>query len=78
MYGYGVWPDDIGKEKKAADADTIRAPIEKDLIATDALRQAAATGDAVTVTVVPVAGHPPQDAGDAMKLEGVSIEIHPT
>jgi len=78
VYGYGVWPDDIGKEHKAVDADTIRAPIEKDLIATDGLREAAAKGDAVTVTVVPVAGHPPHDAGDAMKLEGVSIEIHPT
>src|SRR6476646_9107471 len=47
VYGYGVWPDDIGKEHQAAAADTIRAPIEKDLIATDALREAAARGDAV-------------------------------
>jgi hypothetical protein len=78
VYGYGVWPDDIGKEQKAADADSILEPIEKDLIATDALREAAARGEAVTVTVVPVAGNPAHDAGDAMKLEGVSIEIHPT
>ena len=80
VYGYGIWPDDIAKERKPAEAeaDTIRAPIEKDLIATDALRQAGSRGSEVTVTVVPVTGNPPHDAGDAMKLEGVSIEIHPT
>lgn len=78
VYGYGIWPDDIGKEVKPAEPDTIRAPIEKDLIATDALRQAASRASEVTVTVVPVTGNPPHDAGEAMKLEGVSIQIHPT
>ena len=78
VYGYGLWPDDIGADRKPAEPDTIRAPIQKDVIATDALRHAAERGSDVTVTVVPVSGNPPRDAGDAMKLQGVSIEIHPT
>jgi len=37
VYGYGIWPDDIGKDHIDPEPDVIRAPIEKDLIATDAV-----------------------------------------
>jgi hypothetical protein len=74
VYGYGVWPG----AAQPAKADTIRAPIEKDVIATDAVRAAAARGSNVTVTIVPVfPRNPVTDAQKAMKLEGVSIEIRP-
>src|SRR5438874_13755786 len=43
VYGYGVWPGQPAKP------DTIRAPIEKDVIATDAVRAAAERGPDVTV-----------------------------
>jgi hypothetical protein len=80
VYGYGVWPDDIARDPAdlPAESDEIRAPIEKDLIATEAVRRAAAQGSDVTVTVIPVyPGDPPADAAEALKLEGVSIEIAP-
>jgi len=76
VYGYGLWPEKPGDPPSAP--DTIRAPIDKDLIATDAVRAAAAHGPEVTVTIVPVfPRNPVVDAHTALKLEGVSIEIHP-
>lgn len=79
VFGYGVWPADIGGDRaeQAASADVIRAPISKTVIATDAIRRAAAHGNAARVTIVPVyPGHPPRDASDAFKLEGVAIVVH--
>ena len=78
VYGYGVWPADIGKQPgtRPDDAPVIRAPIKKTVIATEAVRMAAKRGPDVTVTVVPVyPGQPPKDACDALKLEGVAIVI---
>lgn len=76
VYGYGVWPADVGKSsaERAADAAAIRAPIKKTIIATEAVRAAATEGREITVTVVPVyPGQSPKDASAALKLEGVAI-----
>jgi hypothetical protein len=77
VYGYGGWPADVGQEKTESDGDPegIRAPIDKSVIATDAVRQAASKGSDVTVTVVPVAGDPPQDASEALKFKDVRIKL---
>jgi len=74
VYGYGIWPGEpAGKAK-----DAVRAPIDKDVIATDAIRAAATHGTEVTVTIVPVFPRDPVvDASGAMKLDGVSIKIQP-
>lgn len=75
VYGYGVWPGASGEAKKP---DTIRAPIDKDVIATEPVRAAATNGPEVTVTIVPVYQRDPAvEAAGAMRLERVSIEIHP-
>jgi hypothetical protein len=79
VYGYGVWPADIGKapEERAAASKTIRAPIQKTVIATEAIRAAAAQSPEITVTLVPVfPGNPPRDAGDALKFEDLRIVLH--
>ena len=79
VYGYGVWPADVGKDpaQRKAEPETIRAPIQKTVIATDALRAAAARSPEVTITVVPVyPGDPPRDAGNALKLEGLGVVFH--
>lgn len=78
VYGYGIWPADVGKnrETRADDARAIRAPIKKTVIATEAVRMAAKKGPVVTVAVVPVyPGQPPRDACDALKLERVAIVV---
>jgi hypothetical protein len=76
VYGYGLWPEKPGG--RPAKPDAIRAPIDKDVIATDAIRAAASHGSEVTVTIVPVfPRNPVKDAHRAMKLEDVTIEIHP-
>jgi hypothetical protein len=78
VYGYGIWPADIGKDpaSRAAASAVIRAPIEKVVIATEPVRLAAAASSKITVTVVPVyPGNPPRDASDALKLEGVRIIV---
>ena len=79
VFGYGIWPADVGKDRTspAPDPDTIRAPIQKTLIATDAVRAAAARGLDITVTVIPVfPGTPPRDASQALKLQDVRIAVH--
>lgn len=78
VYGYGIWPADVtARPAKPAGSQGIRAPITKTLIATEAVRRAAAKGNEASVTVVPVfPGNPPRDAGEAFKLEGVRIIIH--
>lgn len=79
IFGYGVWPADVGKDAtaRATEPETVRAPIQKTVIATEAVRAAAAKGPEITVTVVPVyPGEPPEDASDALKLEGVRIVVH--
>jgi len=76
VYGYGVWPEKPGDPP--LEPNTIRAPIEKDVIATEAVRAAAAHSAYVVVTIVPVFPRDRlTDAHDALKLQGVSIEIHP-
>ena len=78
VYGYGIWPADVGKDPadRAAASAAIRAPIEKVVIATEPIRRAAGISPEITVTVVPVhPGNPPRDASDAMKLEGVRITV---
>jgi hypothetical protein len=78
VFGYGIWPGDIGKDQaeQAASAEVIRAPISKTVIATEAVRRAAAQGKTARVTIVPVyPGQPPRDASDAFKLEEVKIVI---
>jgi hypothetical protein len=78
VYGYGIWPADAADYPgKPPVSQGIRAPITKTLIATEAVRRAAAKGKEARVTVVPVfPGNPPRDAGDAFKLEGVRIIVH--
>lgn len=78
VYGYGIWPADLTtRPAKPGASQGIRAPITKTLIATEAVRRAAAKGSEARVTVVPVfPGNPPRDAGDAFKLEGVRIIVH--
>lgn len=79
VYGYGIWPDDLGKspEERAVQSKTIRAPIQKTVIATEAVRTAAAQSAEITVTLVPVfPSNPPQDAGPAFKFEQVRIVLH--
>jgi hypothetical protein len=69
VYGYGLRsPEDTG-------AGSAMAPIAKDVIATEAVRAAAARQE-VTVTIVPVfTGDPPQDASQALKVDNVRINI---
>lgn len=78
VFGYGIWPADVDKDRAApAASEGIRAPIAKTVIATEAVRRAAARTNAIRVTVVPVfPGNPPRDASDAFKLEGVRIIVH--
>jgi hypothetical protein len=79
VFGYGIWPADVGKEgdEKSPASESIRAPISKTVIATEAIRRAAAKGNDAQVTVVPVyPGNPLRDASDAFKLEGVRIIVH--
>ncbi len=78
VYGYGIWPGDLekGASKIAAEPESVRAPIQKTVIATEAVRKAAAQAQALTVTIVPVyPGNPPRDASDALKLDEVRIAI---
>ncbi len=78
VYGYGLWPGDIGKDAPArgTTSEGPRAPIEKTLIATAAVRDAAAQNSEVTITVVPVyAGQPPRSAMDALKLQAIKVVI---
>jgi hypothetical protein len=77
VYGYGIWPEDVGKDaqERAAGAERIRAPIHKTVVATEAVRTALSHGEEVTITVVPVFGNPPQDADGALKLEDVRIVV---
>jgi hypothetical protein len=79
VYGYGIWPGDLGKEGEArtAKSDEVRAPIHKTVIATEAIREAARKGQDVTITIIPVyPGNPPTNASDALKLDEVKITIH--
>jgi hypothetical protein len=79
VYGYGIWPSDVGKpaSQRQAESGTVRAPIQKTVIATDAIRDAAARSPEITVTVVPVhPAKPHQDAGNALKLEKVGVVVH--
>jgi hypothetical protein len=78
VYGYGIWPGDVGQRtsKRSVKPGATRAPIEKTVIATDAMRAAATQGLDVTVTVVLVyRGSPPRPAPEALKLDGVDIVI---
>lgn len=78
VYGYGIWPADVAKvaSERSVKPGPARAPIEKTVIATDAVRAAATQGSEVTVTVVPVyPGSPPRPASDALKLAGADIVI---
>jgi hypothetical protein len=76
VYGYGLWPGN--PDNSTAESNTVSAPIEKDVIATEAVRAAAVQGSDVVVTIVPVfLRDPVLDAGKAMRLEDVSIEIRP-
>lgn len=77
VYGYGIWPADVGNQRRDRQEEGIRAPITKTVIATEAIRRAAAKGTEARITVVPVfPGRPPRDAGGAFKLEGVRIIVH--
>jgi hypothetical protein len=79
VYGYGIWPGDLDKDQAIRDvaSETVRAPIQKTVIATEAIRSAANKGHDLTVTIVPVyPGNPPKDASDALKLDGVRVTIH--
>jgi hypothetical protein len=76
VYGYGIWPEDLGKgsQEQRAGSDSARAPIEKTVIATDAVRAAAMRSPEVSVTVVPVyPDSPPRPATDALKLSKAEI-----
>ena len=78
VYGYGIWPGDLRED--GADygppRESIRAPIQKDVVATEAVRTAAARGDEIIVTIIPVYyANPLRDARDGLKLEGVRIVV---
>jgi hypothetical protein len=78
VYGYGIWPGDLDKDQalRPGPEDAVRAPIEKVVIATEAVRAAASRGPEVTVTVVPVyPGNPPRLAAETLKLNEPSIVI---
>lgn len=78
VYGYGLWPGDIEREpsERGAQQVAVRAPIEKVVIATEAVRAAVSQSPEVVVTVVPVcSGHPPKSAFDHLTLQGARIVI---
>jgi hypothetical protein len=78
VYGYGIWPGDLrgNAEDEGLPSQRIRAPIQKDVVATEAVRAAAARGQDIIVTIIPVYyGNPLRDADDALKLEGVRILV---
>ena len=78
VFGYGVWPQDVGKDpnERAEKTSVARAPIEKSVIATEAVRAAAARGPEVTITVVPLyPGSPPRSAYDALTISEIEILI---
>ena len=76
VYGYGLWPGDIAKDPSDRDRQhaIARAPIEKVVIATEAVRAAVSRGPVVTVTAVPVFhGQSPKSASAALTVQDVSI-----
>jgi len=81
VYGYGLWPGDIGKQPSEVGKQhsKARAPIEKTVEATEALRLAGVSkASEVVVTVVPVyPGQPPKSALAELTLDGASIVIDP-
>jgi hypothetical protein len=56
VFGYGIWPEDVPEPapRPQRSSEGVRAPITKDVIATDAVRAAAAKNPAIVVTIVPV------------------------
>ncbi|MBV9852543.1 MAG: hypothetical protein JO250_22995 [Armatimonadetes bacterium] len=66
VYGYGLSPE-------GDPAGSARLPMRRSLVATDAVRRAAASGDAATVTVVPVLPGGGASAPDLLTADGVSI-----
>ena len=56
VFGYGIWPEDVREPAPPPQrsSEGVRAPITKDVIATDAVRAAAAKNPAIVVTIVPV------------------------
>jgi len=78
VYGYGLWPGDVDKERSERDAQQskVRAPIEKVVIATEAIRAAASQGPQVIVSVVPVyPGRPGKSASKMLTLNNAQIII---
>lgn len=77
VYGYGLWPGDVGKHPPDSQQQhpKPKAPIEKTIEATEALRRAASSNASeLVVTVVPVyPGQPPKSALTELTLDGVSI-----
>jgi hypothetical protein len=74
VYGFGLSSADFGKSR--SNRDKIQAPIEKTVIATDAIRAAATRSTEIVVTVVPVyPGQPPSSASDAMTLKEARIDV---
>jgi hypothetical protein len=78
VYGYGIWPEDVGKNprERLPKPGPARAPIEKTVMATEAVRAAAVQSSEVRITVVPVyPGSTPRPASDALKLSKAEIMV---
>lgn len=78
VYGTGVWPEDEGIPTPA---DKAVDPGDKTVIATEAIRLAAAQGRESIVTVVPVITGMPQgleraEHRDLLKLARVSVKVY--
>lgn len=74
VYGYGMWS---GEDSSSSTPQRSRAPMERSLIASEAIRRALAAGPDVTVTVVAVKpGKEPREIEPGFRLDGVSIRPH--
>jgi hypothetical protein len=73
VYGYGMWNAD----PSSAAPQQSRAPMDRSLIATEAIRRASAASPDVTVTVVAVKpGREPRAIEPGLLLGAVSIRPH--
>lgn len=76
VYGFGLSPEEMGKENVGENSPAARAPIEKVVIASEAVRRAASRSKNVVVTVVPVyAESALKFASNSLTLQSADIII---
>ena len=77
VYGFGLSPEETKKETaREASRPVVRAPIEKVVMASEAVRTAGSQGADVLVTVVPVYAETPQRSVPALpSVQDASIII---